>query len=452
MRLPQKLSPRAFITSVVIIAIVSVTWTVLQFLYGNTADRYGRDSYGIKGHGYRALFEILDELDFESDRTIAPPVKRNSTDKTLVVLEPDEQILLTEQKFVGELREWIEDGGTVVYAPRVVRYSNGGELAISAPSGFAGLLPALGISNLQFELLEPDGESKAVIPKQLDSTTEKISSEIELIFSDRTKDQVAVPAQLDGDLAELAQDVQELKVYTNEIIGIKVFTGKVDGSVSIQLDSETDEPSEHHVVVSVPLGKGKVYVLSMPCIAENRMIAQSDNAALLVSLAGKKGRVEIDEFFHGRYVQGNILYLLTRPMYTTVFLLLLIGFILWTLRTALFLGPKLDQPPVSRRSIKEYITAMGQFLGSGRDSPHFLLLELRSGLIFSVADELGMYEGVSNPALLFDRIEKTNPKVANHYRKLIGDIDRLLAAPQTINRKTITPIVKEFRLVAERKL
>ena len=450
--LPRQLNARVMITLVTTVAVVSVVLTVLQFSSASEVSKLARDSYGTRSFGYRAFYEILGELSFHSQRTVAHPASENETEKTVVLLQPKPRILNSELAFVNELKEWIESGGHLLYCPSVYRGSRNGKLVIRPPRAEA-FLPLLGIEGVGYRQMRFGDMENGDDSDPPETMVEKISVELARLLEDDQRPRLTLSSRCSGNLEYLDDSISRVQVYKDEWLAVEAPDDLVDGKITVmENDSDRLDRLTGDLVVSIPLGNGMVTVVASPCIAENRLIDQEDNAVLMVQLAGSKSVVEFDEFFHGHYVQGNILYLLTQPVYTMVLLLLLLLCGLWINRQARFLGPPLDPPSSSRRTITEYISAMARLLGSGRDSLEFLVRELRAGLLATLADELEMPGLKSKPELLIATLERTRPEMAGRYRQLLGKMDRLLGQPTQINRKTVTSVVKEFRVVFETKL
>jgi hypothetical protein len=143
-----------------------------------------------------------------------------------------------------------------------------------------------------------------------------------------------------------------------------------------------------------------------------------------------QGRVIMDEFYHGLTIRGNALWLLTQPGYAALALAIaaLVG--VWIWRSATFLGPPLDDRPVSRRSIGEYLEAMSRFLLRGRGSGQFVLAEVRGGALWSMADRAGLPPDLDDVDRIAAAVARRDPDRAAKLEAAIKNADAVLKTPK----------------------
>src|SRR4051812_38900755 len=104
----------AILTAALVLA-VSLVWACATMLRPNDSDGMGRDSFGTRNGGFRALFETLRELQVPVRRSLEPPAADASA-KTIVLLLPDSQLVQFEPRYLNGLESWINSGGRLVLA------------------------------------------------------------------------------------------------------------------------------------------------------------------------------------------------------------------------------------------------------------------------------------------------------------------------------------------------
>src|SRR5262245_51465537 len=108
------LNARNIVVLTILIAVVSLAWACLELARPPDSGGMGRDSYGTRAHGQRGLFEILADLDIAVERTLGPPTGVIGREVTLVLWEPQPELVQVEPAYLQALATWIVDGGRVV--------------------------------------------------------------------------------------------------------------------------------------------------------------------------------------------------------------------------------------------------------------------------------------------------------------------------------------------------
>ncbi|MEZ6051056.1 MAG: DUF4350 domain-containing protein [Planctomycetaceae bacterium] len=398
------LSVRNVILAASLLLIVSLLASVLTMLQTPDSGGLGNDTFGTRGQGYRGLFEILAELGTETSRSLAPPDGSSLSDETFVLLGPNPQLAGFEPSYLHRLREWIDQGGRLVVAPRDFDLMSGASL-MNLDELPPTVLESLGLTQVQLSYAGSTPHENRRPNFERDRSAEAVAREI---FEDLTGPPPAlieVSVEVDDELAPHIGNVTRLQIPEESlatlIIGEETESEEQDGVSSADREDPpvaagrlfwTDEDNEQHTLVARFVhGKGEIIVVSDPQLFANRLIAGADNSILAVNLLSPDGRpVSFDEFYHGLGVRGSPLYLLTRMSYATVTLGLLFFLGVWTWREAVFLGPPLADTEASRRDISEYIDAMGRFFSVGSSGRGRLVEQVRDGVLRQISNEAGL--------------------------------------------------------------
>ena len=382
------LSVRNAVLAAVGLLVLSIVASLLTMVREPDSEGMGNDSFGTRGYGYRALFEMLDELDVAVTREYAPPNPEHLQTGTIVFLKPAHLIVATEPSYLTRLQSWVNEGGRLVVAPdRSDDAMTQMTLAqLSAPT--PDFLSSIGLN--QVRLLGGGNESERSArlnrsrkgPRSAEGMAEDIFSAI----NDVAPPLREVEVQVEGDFPEL-----------DDVIGR--LTLPAEGVASLQCDQPPDgslvvvsaDKSAQMLVARFERGAGEIIVVSEPLLLTNRLLSQSDNSILAARLlAPEQQSVVFDEFYHGLGVRGQPLYLLTRLSFasTTIAILLTLGLSTW--RKAVIPGPPLADDPVRRRDIREYIHAMANFFAEGGQGRRRLVEELRNGVLRQLNIETGL--------------------------------------------------------------
>jgi hypothetical protein len=427
------LTARNAVVVVSVVLAISLLWQCAQMLRPNDSGGMARDSYGTRGDGFRGLYEILSELHVSVSRGLAPPTVNGEKARTVALLGPDPQLVLFEPKYLKSLLSWVDAGGRLVVAPAQVRHKDHHD----EDDGILGERDILKLLEVNDTVtLQDEPPSDAVVKER-----ESNSRDSQRSGSWQTRDYVPedvwdawtyskpppreLHVEVTGSLANLASDVRKIAAPSTEFGVLTLGNKKPVGALQIKNDANDDESL---LVAVVPRGKGEIIVVSDPELLSNGLIARVDNSVLAAHVLAPQGQaVDFDEYYHGLAVRGNPLYLLTRPGFaaTAAAILLVIGIVAW--RAAVFLGPPLPDVRQSRRDIQEYVQAMGAFFCRGPGHRHFLISEVRDGVLREICEQLRLPPHTTNVDTIVAALSRRSPDRANTLRKVVADVDGLLA-------------------------
>jgi hypothetical protein len=182
------------------------------------------------------------------------------------------------------------------------------------------------------------------------------------------------------------------------------------------------------VAAAYRVGQGTIVVIADPRLLQNEFLGQNDNAVLGAHLLADFQRpVVFDEFYHGLTVRGNPFWLLSRFPYGLLAATVLAATLLVGWRAARFLGPPLASRQIPRRTLAEYIDAMAQLLSRTQNPAHYILREIRSGLLWRIRHDFDLPPGKDDSNALLDRLEKRDPDAMEAAREAFLAIDSALA-------------------------
>lgn len=427
------LTPRNLILAAAAIFVLSVLGSCVSLLRPNDSGGLGRDSYGIRGHGYRAVMEVLEALSVPVSRDLAPPQADESDKHTLVLLGPEPRLVQFGPKYVQSLLSWVETGGRIVVAPsagglyRAESESKDGQTGTDWPHD---ILELLGLSEqLKLRFIPQAAEETSDVDREADrgwaSRYDFLPDGLGGVRSSSAAPRY-IQVKCTGSLSSPEEAIDELAFPPDGFTALSSQSAKLAGSVAC-----IDEfDNEHLLVAVVPRGAGEIVVVSEPALWNNRLISEADNSVLAAYLIAPEGLPTVfDEFYHGLAVRGNPLYLLTRPGFAAVAIGLLLSVGAWTWRTAVFLGPPLPDQGIGRRDIREYIDAMGRFFCRGRGHRRFLVREVRDGVLRQLCCELRLPPDTPHVGVIAAALRRHDPRRAARLEKTISEVDAALAVP-----------------------
>ena len=391
------LSARNLILAAAAVLVLSLVGSCISLLRPADSGGLGRDSFGTLADGYRALFEVLEELGVPVSRDVAPPWADANGDRTLVLLAPDSRLVRYSPKYIQALLAWVDRGGRLLVAP-----SSEGDAWYDA-----------GHRNEKHGAPPKNPLQLLALADQL--TLQETSSD----------DKGTVPVECLGSLEPLAADVRRLAIPGDKYTTISLLKEDLPGSVRIR-----NEDGKGPLLAAVTRrGKGEIVVVSDPALLGNKLIGRADNSVLAAHLVSPQGQpVVFDEFYHGLAVRGNPLYLLTRPGFAAATLAILLVVGVWTWRSAVFLGPPLPEIERSRRDIGEYVNAMGAFFSRGRLHRRFLAREVRDGVLHQLCVELKLPPDSLDVESVCGALERRDPRRAAALRETLSRVDARLTA------------------------
>jgi Domain of unknown function (DUF4350) len=453
------LTTRNVVTLVIAVSVISLVSACVSLVGSPTSGVTGRDSYGTHAYGYRGLFETLEALHVPVEREIVPPDGLARRELTLAIFEPDPVILTSEPAYLRRVAAWVEEGGAVVVAPSVARprrltwplqdwppKSPLEELSLSQidTDVFHSRSEALAEDD---EDKSPNESKKAESAKARRSARQIADQALDLALGQAADVPVSfVKATVDGDLAARFPRGLELAVPAK---GLRVITelGRIKGSHVRAILEPGGEPQI--LAALYPRERGSIAVVADARLAQNSLVCLGDNAVLLAHLlADPRYPVVFDEFYHGRTVRSNPLWLATRFPYnalalTTLGVTLLVG---W--RAARALGPPIPRRVPSRRTLTEYIEAMARLLNRSRRPSPYLLNELRQGLLWRVRRELNQPPGLQDTDKLLQVLGRRDPLLADRLKDALQAIDQTLQSPSLDSTTMKATLAKVSRCAA----
>ncbi len=499
-------SVRSIILISVSVFAISLVIACFSMLRDPDSNGMGTDSYGTRAHGFRGLFETLEELGISVVRELPPPSAELPTDQTLAFLSPINNLVDLEPAYLHALHDWIERGGRVVIAPSStkstlnfcarcrVNYDDS-----DSPDVVPEARPEDGedveTSTQEYEteaedseMETPDDDEEVYWDEYVDELYE--CEPLGNVFTSLGLEGVAIvstpalrelpeveeqprrrlepksPMELlrdRGDYLEETWTTTARTVYpvhvqaTGSLDGIGELIHKlaVPGEETFSIETQSDEPSgtlsyvdgegiERQLIAQFKRGEGEIIVIADQHMLTNRFLGRADNSVLAVHLMSPEGNpVVFDEFYHGLSVRGNFLYLLTRPTYAAIFLAILLLVGLWAWREAIFLGPPLADTNSSRRDIGEYVDAMARFFQHGRKSYPFLLNEVRDGVLHEVCLELKL-PMTHDVDVVVSTLARRDPERAERLELALAAVDQELNSPEHLNKSITTDLMKRI--------
>lgn len=455
------LSARNVIIVTVAIAAISVIGSVAALLQPDHGGE-GRDSFGTRSHGYRAFVETLQDLQVPVRRVLVPPTEvLDGEPVTLIFWEPHLQLVVTEPVHLQKVAEWVRRGGKVVVSPSANKLQNA--LAAAQAGGMSEettILVELGLEDvgvapvdlsISLDVSETD-ESEGAESNDGDAGGEELRGDdpipadasLDDVETDRVEEMLdyflspeplvlrRTDLQAEGSLESVGAAAKTLVVPENDLLVLEMSESEPTGRVTVRSDADEDVV----VAASFSLGDGEVVVVADPRLLNNSQIAQGDNVILMSHLMFDPERtIVFDEFYHGLTIRGNPLWLMTKPSFALlgVVLLAVVGLFVW--RDAVFLGPPQSSAGFRRRSLAEYVEAMARFFQKARGSRRFVLQEVRDGALWSLRHRLHLHPGQENLDEVAIALARKDPVRAQQLREAVATIDDRLAPGAPCTKK-----------------
>ncbi|MEZ6129855.1 MAG: DUF4350 domain-containing protein [Planctomycetaceae bacterium] len=413
------LSVRNAVLAAAGLLLVSILSSVLTMFRAPDSDGNGADSYGTRAYGYRALFEVLHELNVPVVRDLAPPQPEVGEFATILFLQPQAAIVATEPAYLAALTEWVHAGGRLVVAP-------GTDDSLTTEMKLAQFqkkpptfLEAIGLHGVTVSGGEADSSrfSRRRPSRSQSWDPEIVAGDMLDAFNVQERLLQDVSVQIEGSLKETLHDVTRLTIAADGIATLTCETPP-DGSVNRMVGDKS-----RILAAAFQRGAGELVVIADPLLLTNRLLARSDNSILAAQLLTGRTPVVFDEFYHGLGVRGQPLYLLTHLNYASATVGILLVLLLWTWREAVFPGPPLSDDPVRRRDIGEYIHAMARFFSEGRRGRRRLVEELRHGVIRQLSSQNGLPPETADVSRIAAVISRKAPDKAKLLLKTTESVD-----------------------------
>jgi hypothetical protein len=458
------LTTRNVLFVVILVVLISLVSACISLLASPTGGVTGRDSYGTHFYGFRGLFETLEELGVPVERELVPPDRLVNRDITLAIFEPDPVIVTTEPAYLHAVAKWVENGGSVVVAPAVFKPGRMTWPLQEWPP--RSPIVELSLHQLDIDAFQPRTDEDP--DKSASGTTQDTSDESKKTPNDRPKKSPRKKTVPSGEAA------LDFAIGQTPDLKVSIVHATVDGEFASQFPrglqlavpaktprmiTELDKISGSHVravlepdgepqilAAIYPHGRGKIAVLADARLAQNALLGRDDNAVLMTHLLADPRRpVVFDEFYHGRTVRSNPLWLATRFPYNALAVSVLGTTLLVSWRAARALGPPLPRRSRSRRTLAEYIDAMSRLLNRSRRPVPYLLSELRHGLLWRIRRELGLPPGREDVDKLLQVLARRDPPLAENLRQALRAIDQTLQTPSPRSAEVTATLTKVSR-------
>jgi len=381
------LSVRNAVLAAAALLVVSILSSVFMMFGEPDSDGNGADSYGTRAYGYRALFEVLHELDVPVVRELAPPQPAPDELATILFIRPQASIVATEPSYLTSLLEWVSAGGRLVVALDTSTNPSNEMMLAQFKKKPPTFLEAIGLHGVTVIGGEPKWARSSRPRRSRSSSWDPNVVAGEMLDALNVPERLLqeVPVQVEGNLKRSLKDVTRLTVPADGTAYLTCETPP-DGSVKWMVGNDDTRT----LAVTYQRGAGELVVISDSLLLTNRLLARSDNSILAAQLLTDQTPVVFDEFYHGLGVRGQPMYLLTHLNYAAATAGILLVLLLWTWREAIFPGPSLPDDAVRRRDIGEYIHAMARFFSEGRRGRSRLVEELRNGVVRQLSVQNGL--------------------------------------------------------------
>lgn len=444
-------SVRSVILLAVLLLLFSLVYSILSLLRPPDSGGQGQDSYGTQGYGFRALYEVLHELDIEVSRQFAPP-NPQATGETLALIAPDNQLVAVNPTYLQQVLPWVERGGRLVIAQRE------NSLLSSMPQGKAVAdMPTLGeCLDLADVRVVPENVGRFPTPSDAEQVRESSEEERERLEesdyappNDARQDSApdngvgnnTIYDEIFDALNRISVPPREVAIETEGTLAawrdtLQFVTLPGEGGRTLVFEKSIPAGTIHYqnaagercvLAAEFQRGAGSVIFISMPEVLSNRLLAQTHNSILAVRVLSPRGeRVLLDEFYHGLGVRGNMLYLLTRPGFAAVALGLLMYVCLSKWRAGVLIGPALPDETRQRRDIGEYLAAMGQFFSRGSLARPFLVRRMYEGVLRELSLDVSLPPETQDEELVSRMLARRDPARAKRVLETLKEVNTAL--------------------------
>ncbi len=433
------LSTRNAITAVVALTVLSIGATVYNLTQPPDGGGLGRNSYGTRAHGHRAIYETMEKLNLPVRRSHFPPPVGLEAGDHLVMIGPNQRLVEHEPEHLRRTAEWVNAGGqmlVVLKSPEVYSFTEDRrdrtwETSVLEELGLPGI-KAAEIWPLQIASPEDDAAEKDRIER------EKVLS----IQVNEERPTAATTVTLDGAFASLRSDVTSLRLPREDLHVLEITTSapQTTGRITVQSNDEVN----YTLAAVFPRGQGRITVLSDESLFNNYLITAEDNPVLAANLTGStRGPAVFDEFFHGLSSRGNPLWLLTRPYYGWLFIMVIAAAAIWIWRQSAALGPPVPYKEPTRRTLTEYLDAMATLFTRSRQKK-FVLEELRDGVLWALRTELHLAPAQEKVEVVAAALERHHPARARRVRRASAEIDKALAERESVDNAKFIELTREI--------
>lgn len=304
--------------------IVGALWFALIDLSPEISERRPPSTFSALPNGYKALFELLKELDVPVTRFLRPLSRLHATHGTLIVMDP--QAIPFSPREIRLLKKWIRSGNTLIV--------------------FRGSSKSYASLNLT---VKRKGDPKKSVAA-LDSS---LAEELGL--------------KLNGSHGEARKAV---KVSSSRLYGVQSLSVSTKGRWKSPKDRWTTMVKDKAgpIILVKKMGKGEVIAVSDSSLVANGTMSLEQNVRLVPALLLEKGRpqrVLFDEYHHGYAAAESFWHYLGSSVFGWILLQVFLGCVLYfSSQRASFAGRfrTLTQP--TGRSSLEYLDSMANVFES----------------------------------------------------------------------------------------
>ncbi len=426
-------NPRRITYALVGTVVVALTVGVITTWFPPGPRRLAEDSYSGMIGGHRALFELLEAFDGPVRRHTGLPPDLFDGRRRVLLIEPSFFRLERESTYLAGMKTWVENGGELVVVSDTLGFleSESADRAkhvewekVIETGGFLAQLELEGLSISSVERVEKDETGFGYY------RTRPIDPVVHCIV------------RATGALSRPARDVEVVHLCTDPPSHFRgKLVDKADGAIEVSTDSESWVP----IALEYSRGKGRVVLVSDPTPFANLGITRGDNAVLAYHLATGENAYElvVDEFYHGRFEEGNWLALLGMYPYGIIALFMLVAVLCWVWSHVIPFGPPWQGGMQSRRSVRAYIEAMARLFWRGRKLP-FVLETCREGLLDDLRAELSLGPGAPKETIL-RRVGRFDPERAKRLDAALDAVAAALARSSSISLRELVRFQEEFQ-------
>jgi hypothetical protein len=412
-------------TLLVAFIVVGLIWQAVSLWLPPRPSTAGATSWSTQPGGSRALYTLLERLELPVTRSSAPPTTLFSGSRRVVLFTPDLQVLEREKAALAAMEHWLREGGELVVISSELE-ADWEEIR----DYFVEEIP----EPLEI-LMRPDfrkhigADNIILIGETFEAVEEEeqwdVYGAIRQVLRRVIRPERPYELTAEGSLAFTGQDADAIYLVGNSPNRIEVDDGADVAGELFVLDEDGESVT---VAVEYTLGAGSVLLIAEPILFSNAGLGRGDNAVIAARLVAGDGSkaIVLDEFYHGAMPIGQPMVLFGMYPYGIVLLSLLAMASLWAWRQYIAFGPPLADHPPPRRSIVEYIDAMGQLFQRGKKR-RFALETCRRGLLEDLRHELHLPHGAGE-RIIIQRLEHHDSERAATLRDALAQVDGALSA------------------------
>lgn len=432
-------SGRNFTIAITGLIVIGTLVGIVNTWFPPSPRRIVRDSYSGMLTGHRALYETLEALGATVRRHVDTPAALAEGEHRLLLVEPDFARIEREHDYQAQLIEWVRAGGELLLASALLDeelHKGGFACRIGSREDCEDdMLPRPSLVT-QFELDELNVEGR-----EEDEEAEYLSPFYPVRIKIGEEATEEFPLRATGSLEWLNP---HLNIACLPSERPRYLSGADAESAAGRIEYEREPGDWRPLALEFERGAGRVLVLADTTPLMNQHIRCEDNAVLAYWLAaGNGGRnLVFDEFYHGNAAEGDLYAFLGTYPFGVIALFCVFAALTWVASQAVRFGPPISRRDGSRRSITEYLDAMGSLLRRGRKEEHTLRL-CRDGFLGDLRVELQLDAGTPVPHVL-DRLAHIDPARWQRVEAALRSINNALAAARRISPTRLFQLLEEL--------